>query len=73
MEFLGLDNSILIIAKIAVTILLGLYVFFAVVVVRQVNIMTSTLEVGLERFLETVAVLHLLLAVATLITALVIL
>lgn len=61
------------IVKIAVVIALGLYIVFAIVVVRQVQLMTDTLEVGFEGPLRFLAIMHLLFAVAVLIFALIIL
>lgn len=43
-----LGDSVWVIAKILVLIGIGVYVVFALVVVRQVKIMTETLEVGFE-------------------------
>lgn len=43
-----LGDSVWAIAKILVLIGIGVYIVFALVVVRQVKIMTDTLEVGFE-------------------------
>jgi len=61
------------IIKIFVVLALGLYIAFALVVVRQVQLMTDTLEVGFEGPLRFLAIMHLLFAIAVLIFALIIL
>jgi len=61
------------IIKIFVVFALGLYIAFALVVVRQVQLMTDTLEVGFEGPLRFLAIMHLLFAIAVLIFALIIL
>ena len=49
--------------KIAIVILMAVYLVFAVIVVKQVRIMTRTLRVGFETPVRTFAYLHLLFAV----------
>ncbi len=61
------------IAKILVLIALGIYLIFALVVIRQVGIMTKTLEVGFELPIKMIALVHLLFAVGVFILGLVIL
>ncbi len=51
------------IAKIPALILLGMYVIFAIVVVRQVYLMTKTLEIGFELPIKIIGYLHLIFAV----------
>jgi len=65
--------SVFPIIKIFVVFALGLYIAFALVVVRQVQLMTDTLEVGFEGPLRFLAIMHLLFAIAVLIFALIIL
>lgn len=48
---------------------LVLYLIFAIVVLRQVKLMTDTLEVGFEGPILAAAWLHLILAFATLVSA----
>lgn len=60
-------------AKIAFLFAILVYVFFAAVVVRQVYLMTQTLQVGLETPLRIIAWIHLLVAVGVFLSALVIL
>lgn len=63
----GLD--LLIFVKILFLIFLAIYCVFAVVVVRQVNIMTATLRLGLESFVRIIAYLHFIFAVGLLLIA----
>ncbi len=59
--------------KILVIILLGIYIVFAFVIVRQVQLMTDTLEVGFEKQLKFLSFLHFLFAIAVLIFSIIIL
>lgn len=68
-----LSLSIWPIIKIFVIILLAIYIVFAFVIVRQVQLMTDTLEVGFETQLKFLAFLHFLFAVAVLVFAIIIL
>ena len=68
-----LSLSIWPIIKILVIILLAIYIIFAIVVVRQVQLMTDTLEVGFETQIKFLSFLHFLFAVAVLVFAIVIL
>lgn len=68
-----LGVSIWPIIKFFVIIALGLYIAFALVVVRQVQLMIDTVEVGFEGSLRLLAVIHLLFAISVLIFALIIL
>lgn len=65
--------TIWVIAKIFVIIVLGLYLVFALVVVRQVQLMTDTVEMGFEIPLKLVSFLHFVFAVGVLILAIIIL
>jgi hypothetical protein len=51
--------SILFVIKLCILVFLVLYIIFAIVVVRQVKLMTRTLEVGLEVPIRFVAYVHL--------------
>lgn len=62
--------SILGIAKIFALFGLGIYIIFALVVVRQVNLMVETIEVGYEFFIKLIAWAHLIFAVFVFLTAL---
>ena len=55
--------------KIGVIIFLFLYVLFAAIVIKQVRMMTETLEVGVEFQVKFIVFLHLVAAVGTLILA----
>lgn len=68
-----IDVSVWFIVKIFALFALLIYVVFSVVVVRQVNLMTETLEVGFELPLKVVALAHLILAVLVFLFALIIL
>lgn len=61
------------IGKIFALIGLGIYIVFALVVLRQVGLMISTVEVGLEGFIKLIAWAHLLFAVFVFLTAMIIL
>lgn len=65
--------SILLIGKIFALIGLTIYIIFALVVVRQVNLMVTTLEVGLEALIKLVAWAHLIFAIFVFLTALIVL
>ena len=67
------EMSLLPIVKIAVAIGFLLYIAFAVVVVRQVKVMTATLELGHERVIKYLSFIHLVFAIATFILTLLIL
>jgi hypothetical protein len=59
--------------KIPVLILLGLYSIFAMVVVRQVYLMTRTLDIGFELPIKVVAYLHLTFSILLVVFAFVVL
>ncbi len=67
MEFFfeNLSSEAEFIIKIACLALLALYIVFALVIVRQVIQMTDTLEVGFEKPIRAISVLHLIFALAT--------
>lgn len=67
--FFSLGIDIWFLAKILVLIFLAIYCVFAVVVVRQVNIMTHTLRLGLEGVIRIIAYLHFIFAVGLLLIA----
>lgn len=66
-------NAIWEIAKYPVLFALGLYIVFAIVIVRQVKIMTDTLSVGFEWQIILISWAHLLLALGMFAVALVML
>jgi hypothetical protein len=59
--------------KAVISVASVFYIVFAFVMVRQVNTMTKTLEVGLENALRLVAVLHLLFSIGAFVAAFIIL
>ena len=61
------------IAKVLVLICVLLYIVFAVVILRQVRLMTETLEVGFEEPVKLIALVHLIAAIGLFFFALVIL
>lgn len=65
--------SVLVIGKIFALIALGIYIVFALVIVKQVGLMIRTIEVGLEVLIKLVAWAHLAFAVFVFLTAFVIL
>ena len=53
--------------KIFVLIFLGIYIIFALVVIKQISLMTQTIEIGFEKQLKILGYLHFLFATAVLI------
>jgi hypothetical protein len=60
-----------IVIKIVVVIILFLYTIFSVVLVKQVRLMTQTVQVGLDKSIKTISVVHLAASVIILLFALV--
>lgn len=69
--FIGINMWIIV--KSFALILLGMYLIFGLVVVRQVKMMTSTLQLGFESLITLLAYVHLAFAILVFLTALVIL
>jgi hypothetical protein len=69
----ALGITFLVVGKIFALIGLAIYIIFALVVVRQVGLMTDTIEVGFEFVIKLVAWAHLLFAIFVFLTALIIL
>lgn len=65
--------SIWTVVKIFTIILLGMYLIFALVVVRQVKMMTSTLQLGFEGPTKFLSYAHLAFAIFVFFSALTIL
>lgn len=65
--------SVWLILKIVAIVLLSMYLIFALVVVRQVKMMTSTLQLGYEGLAKMFGFAHLLFAVLVLLFAIIIL
>ncbi|MFZ5365851.1 MAG: DUF5657 family protein [Patescibacteria group bacterium] len=68
-----LSVSIWSVAKILVCFAILIYVVFAIVVVRQVSLMTETLNGQLELPLKVISTIHLLGAILVFLLALIIL
>ena len=68
-----LKVDIWVLVKIIVLIFMGIYTAFAIVVMRQVNLMTSVLNGNLNLPLKAIALIHLALAVMMFLLALTIL
>jgi uncharacterized protein with PQ loop repeat len=66
-----IEFSALILIKIAVLIFLLFYIIFAGIVVKQVRVMTETLQVGFETPIKTLALVHFIFAVITLFLAII--
>ena len=73
MEILFTDINVWLIAKIFALLLLGMYLVFSLVVVRQVKMMMDTLQLGFESLAKTLSWLHMGFAILVFLTALVIL
>lgn len=73
MEFVNLTFGVSMLIKLAGVLAAVFYIIFAFVIVRQVNTMTATLEVGLEGVIRAISLLHLLFAIGALVAVLVIL
>jgi hypothetical protein len=71
--FTEFDSTTALMVKILFLIGLAFYIIFALVVVRQVNHMTDTLEVGFETPVRLLALLHLLFVLGTFVLAIFIL
>lgn len=67
------DFSIWLLIKILVLIFLAIYIIFSLVVIRQVQLMTKTLEVGFETQLRLLSFAHFLCAIGVFIFAIAIL
>lgn len=63
------ESSFLLLAKVGLLFFLLIYVVFAIVVVKQVKLMTKTLELGFETCIEYLSYLHLAFAVLTFLMA----
>ena len=68
-----LTSAILLTLKVFMLIGLGLYSLFAVVVIRQEQLMAAVLEEGFEPILRLLTILHFAAAVGLLILAIIIL
>lgn len=58
------------VAEALILIFLGLYVVFTIVIIKQVRLMTDTLDVDLDGFIRLLSFIHLFFAGAVLLVAL---
>lgn len=65
--------SIFFVIKIATLILLGFYLIFAIIVVRQTKLMTDTLQLGFEIPVIIMSYVHLVFSILVFLSALLIL
>jgi hypothetical protein len=66
---LGLDSAtIIFLAKAVLVFFLVAYTLFAILILRQVNVMNHTIETIMSRFISTLAQLHLLASLALLVS-----
>lgn len=61
------------IIKIFILIFLGIYVVFSLVIIKQISLMATTIEIGFEKQLKLLGYLHFLFAVGVLIFGFIIL
>lgn len=72
-QIFTLGFSVWIIAKFFVLFGLAIYLIFALVIVRQVQLMIDTVKVGFEFLVKLLSYLHLLFAILVFLFALIIL
>jgi len=70
---LVIGASVWMVVKWFIILALVLYLIFAFVIIRQVQLMTKTLEVGFEGQIRIISYLHLIAAIAVLMMALIVL
>jgi len=68
-----INFDIWMIAKVMVLFALLLYLVFSFVIVKQTKIMTETLELGFEKVVKLISLIHFVLAIGTFFLALIIL
>lgn len=66
-----IETPLIILGEIGVFTFLLLYVAFSIVMMRQVKLMTDTLEVGMEKLILAISYLHMVFAIGVLIFSLV--
>lgn len=52
------------IVKISVLIFLFIYIIFAIIVTRQINLMSETLDVEFDEIIKVIGMFHLIISVA---------
>ncbi len=70
---LGLSLTIWSIIKFFVIVFVVIYIIFSLVLIKQVQMMTNTLEIGFEKQLRFISVVHFLFAIGVLIFSILIL
>lgn len=73
MEIPLIGISIWTITKVFFLVAIAIYVVFAFVMVKQVNLMTDTLEVDFETSIRIISYLHLIFSVVVFVVALILL
>lgn len=71
MNFFGPETWFFV--KIMIVVFMGLYTVFAFVVIKQVQLMISTLELGFEWFIKISSYVHFIIVVFLLIASLIVL
>ncbi len=66
-------TDVFLISKVLILTFMFLYVIFAIVIIKQVRLMTNTLDVDLDGFIRFISYLHLFFACAVFLIALFIL
>lgn len=69
-EFTFLEASFWLLLKVFILLGIALYFVFAVVVIKQVNLMTETVEMPVDPTLRTLAWAHFIFALAVFLIAL---
>jgi hypothetical protein len=70
MPELNVSTTVSLTIKIAAVVGLSIYSIFAFIIIKQVNLMTQTLEVDLEKAIKGVAVAHFIFSICVLVYAL---
>jgi len=66
-------TSLWFIAKVFVLVAIAIYFVFAVVIIKQVNLMINTISIGFEIPIKMIAWAHLLFAIGIFVLAIIIL
>lgn len=67
------ENIFLFLVKVGIILFLFVYVIFAGVVIKQVRMMTDTLDVGFETSIKFIVLMHFIFSIFVLILAFVLL
>lgn len=63
-------STFLLIIKFGLIAFLFLYIIFAGIVVKQIQVMTKTVQLGFENFIRGIGILHFIIAVLVFIVSL---